>query len=67
MPRYYRRDSDGLPRAWLELMRRAISTTIWRFSTTRMLHKYAELLYLPAAGVDPGVPAAKRRVVTEAG
>jgi starch phosphorylase len=67
VPRYYRRDSDGLPRAWLELMRRAISTTIWRFSTTRMLHEYAELLYLPAAGVDFGVPAAKRRVVTEAG
>ena len=67
VPRYYRRDADGLPRAWLELMRRAISTTIWRFSTTRMLHEYAELLYLPAAGVDPAVATAKRRVVTEAG
>ena len=67
VPRYYRRDPDGLPRAWLELMRRAISTTIWRFSTTRMLHEYAELLYLPAAGVDPAVATARRRVVTEAG
>jgi glycogen phosphorylase len=67
VPRYYGRGPDGLPRGWLELMKRAISTTIWRFSTTRMLHVYAELLYLPAVGVVPAVAAAKRRVVTEAG
>jgi starch phosphorylase len=67
VPRYYERGADGLPRRWLEIMKRAISTTLWRFSTTRMLHEYAELLYLPAAGVDPVVAAAKRRVVTEAG
>ncbi|MFH1475505.1 MAG: alpha-glucan family phosphorylase [Chloroflexota bacterium] len=67
VPRYYGRDADDLPRGWLELMKRAISTTIWRFSTTRMLHEYAELLYLPAAGIEPAVAAARRRVVTEAG
>ncbi|HYN48306.1 MAG TPA: alpha-glucan family phosphorylase [Candidatus Nanopelagicales bacterium] len=67
VPRYYGRDADGLPRGWLELMKRAMSTTIWRFSTTRMLHEYSELLYLPAAGVEPAVATAKRRVVTEAG
>ncbi len=66
-PRYYGRGADGLPHGWLELMKRAMSTTIWRFSTTRMLHEYAELLYLPAAGVDPAVTTPKRRVVTEAG
>jgi hypothetical protein len=32
-------------------MKRAITTTLWRFSTTRMLHEYIELGYLPAAGV----------------
>jgi starch phosphorylase len=67
VPRYYGRGADGLPRGWLELMKRAISTTIWRFSTTRMIHEYAELLYLPAAGVDPALATPKRRVVTEAG
>jgi len=66
VPRYYARGADGLPRGWLELMKRAMSTTIWRFSTTRMLHEYAELLYLPAAGVDPAATPARRRVVTEA-
>jgi len=67
VPRYYTRGADGLPRAWLELMKRAMSTTIWRFSTTRMLHEYAEQLYLPAAGIEPAVAEARRRVVTEAG
>jgi hypothetical protein len=49
-------------------MKRSMATTIWRFSTTRMLHEYAEQLYLPAAGVDPSGPTASRRpLVTEAG
>ncbi len=67
VPRYYTRGADGLPRGWLELMKRAMATTIWRFSTTRMLHEYAEQLYLPAAGVDPAAASPRRRVVTEAG
>jgi len=66
VPAYYERGADGLPGRWLELMRNAISSAIWRFSTTRMLHEYVELLYLPAAGVP--VPAATTpRPVTEAG
>jgi hypothetical protein len=32
-------------------MRRSIASTIWRFSTIRMLHDYIEEMYLPAAGV----------------
>jgi starch phosphorylase len=68
VPRYYERTPGGLPREWLALMKRSMSTTIWRFSTTRMLHEYAEQLYLPAAGVDLAEAAAARRpVVTEAG
>jgi len=51
VPEYYDRDAAGLPRAWLERMRRSISTNLWRFSTTRMLHEYTERLYLPAAGI----------------
>ncbi len=70
LPRYYDRDQQGLPRAWVDLMRRSIASTIWRFSTTRMLHEYAERLYLPAAGVTVQVRAAerqRRQIVTEAG
>ena len=66
LPAWYERDSAGLPRRWLEVMRRALATTLWRFSTTRMLHEYTERLYLPAAGVEVAVNA-PRRIVTEAG
>jgi starch phosphorylase len=47
IPAYYERDADGLPPRWLQLMRNAISSNIWRFSTTRMLHEYVDRLYLP--------------------
>jgi hypothetical protein len=48
-------------------MRRSISSTIWRFSATRMLHEYSERLYLPAAGVERTAGASGQRLVTEAG
>jgi glucan phosphorylase len=51
-PRYYQRDADGLPRAWLELMKESMTTTLWRFGTSRMLREYVEQLYLPAATGD---------------
>ncbi|MEI7743208.1 MAG: alpha-glucan family phosphorylase [Chloroflexota bacterium] len=49
IPAYYELDADGLPSRWAQLMRNSIGSTIWRFSTTRMLHEYVERLYLPAA------------------
>ncbi len=51
VPQYYERDANGIPTAWIARMRRSMATTLWRFSTTRMLHEYTERLYLPAAGV----------------
>jgi starch phosphorylase len=66
VPAYYERDAQGLPRRWVAVMRRAMATALWPFSSTRMLHEYTELLYLPAAGVrviEPDLPV----VVTEAG
>jgi starch phosphorylase len=49
VPRYYERDADGLPTAWVDQMRRSMASTLWRFSTTRMLQEYVEQMYLPAA------------------
>jgi starch phosphorylase len=66
VPRYYDRMADGFPTAWVALMRRSMATTIWRFSTTRMLHEYTERMYLPAAGV-PVVTSEPPRFVNEAG
>jgi starch phosphorylase len=52
VPEYYERDEKGIPARWVQRMRRSIATTLWQFSTTRMLHEYTERLYLPAAGVE---------------
>jgi starch phosphorylase len=54
VPAYYELDAKGLPATWIGWMRRSMAAAIWRFSTTRMLHEYAERLYLPAAGVREG-------------
>ncbi len=69
VPTYFDRDASGVPKAWVRIMRRAIATTIWQFSTTRMLQEYAERMYLPAAGIEPAVSALRVRqpIVTEAG
>ncbi len=65
VPAYYERDGNGLPTRWLAVMRRAMASALWNFSTTRMLHEYTELLYLPAAGVP--IEAVPAPVVIEAG
>ena len=60
VPAYYDRDADGVPLRWIARMRSSIATTIWRFSTARMLHEYSERLYLPAAGIETVATKRKR-------
>jgi hypothetical protein len=43
-----------------------MATSLWQFSTTRMLQEYTELLYLPAAGVAVDRPESAP-LLTEAG
>jgi glycogen phosphorylase len=50
IPLYYDRDRDGLPRAWIARMKRAIRTLGWRFSADRMVKDYLLKTYVPAAG-----------------
>ncbi len=49
-PLYYERDGDGLPRAWIARMKRAIRTLGWRFNADRMVMDYVRHCYVPAAG-----------------
>jgi starch phosphorylase len=60
VPLYYGRDEEDTPTGWTAEMRRSIASTIWRFSTMRMLHEYTERMYLPAAGVEVRRPASRR-------
>jgi len=50
IPMYYDRDRDGLPRAWIARMKRAIRTLGGRFSADRMVMDYVRTSYIPAAG-----------------
>ncbi len=50
IPLYYQRDQDGMPRAWIRRMKRAIRTLGWRFSADRMVMDYVLKAYIPAAG-----------------
>jgi starch phosphorylase len=69
IPAYYERTSGEPPARWIEVMRNAIATNIWRFSTTRMLHEYAEELYLPGnvrAGTSRPAKSARTPAAPEA-
>jgi starch phosphorylase len=50
IPLYYQRDRDGLPRGWIQRMKRTIRTLGWRFNADRMVMDYSQKCYVPAAG-----------------
>ncbi|MEW6732434.1 MAG: alpha-glucan family phosphorylase, partial [Acidobacteriota bacterium] len=50
VPLYYELNDQGLPKRWLEYIKRALRTLGWRFNSDRMLIDYIRKCYLPAAG-----------------
>ncbi len=48
IPRFYQRDDAGIPRHWVQTVRRSMSQLCHQFSSNRMLQQYVEKLYLPA-------------------
>jgi glycogen phosphorylase len=50
IPLYYQRDKDGLPRGWINRMKRTIRTLGWRFNADRMVMDYTLKCYVPASG-----------------
>jgi glycogen phosphorylase len=57
VPLYFKRDAHDLPREWLVVMRAAIESAIWQFSTARMLTEYVDRLYLPGVRSEELAPA----------
>ncbi len=49
IPEFYRRDAQGIPRAWVARMRASMARLAPRFSSSRMAGEYLDRLYLPAA------------------
>ncbi|HEY9437212.1 MAG TPA: alpha-glucan family phosphorylase [Streptomyces sp.] len=48
-PRFYDRDGEGLPRRWIEMVRRTLVTLGPKVLAGRMVREYVERLYAPAA------------------
>jgi starch phosphorylase len=49
IPRFYARDTEDLPKEWIQQMRNSMAQLTRRFSSNRMLQDYVEQHYLPAA------------------
>ncbi len=46
IPTFYERDATGLPRKWIQKVRRAMVTLVPQFNTWRMVQEYATKYYL---------------------
>jgi starch phosphorylase len=46
IPLFYKRDEQGIPRQWIQRVRRAMATLVPQFTTSRMVREYAEKYYL---------------------
>lgn len=49
VPRFYERDSNGVPRRWMQIVKEAIRTVAPRFCARRMVKQYASEFYAPMA------------------
>jgi len=45
VPLYYDRDSDGVPRRWIAMMKRAIQSLAPEYNSDRMVQDYAQKIY----------------------
>lgn len=45
IPRFYERDAENIPRAWVAMMKRAVQTLVPAFNSDRMAAEYAEKIY----------------------
>jgi starch phosphorylase len=46
IPTFYNRDANGIPRQWIQKIRRAMVTLVAKFSTDRMVRDYVQNYYL---------------------
>ena len=49
VPAFYERSGDGLPRKWIQRIKRTIDACAPVFTTHRMVREYTESCYMPAA------------------
>lgn len=49
IPEFYKRDTNGIPTAWVARMRESLARLTLHFSANRMVREYAEQYYIPLA------------------
>ncbi len=49
IPLFFKRDKGGLPHEWIQLMKGSIASSLYSFSTARMIRDYVDEMYTPAA------------------
>jgi len=49
VPCFYQRDTSGLPKQWISLIRESMASLTTQYSSNRMLREYVERYYLPLA------------------
>jgi glycogen phosphorylase len=47
IPCFFERDEHGIPRRWIQMIRRAMATLVPQFTTDRMVKEYTQTYYLP--------------------
>ncbi len=47
IPMFWNRDANGIPRQWIQRIRRAMITLTHKYNTWRMVQEYTEKYYLP--------------------
>jgi len=55
VPLFFDRDANGIPRKWIQRIRRAMVTLVPQFTTDRMVKEYTQKYYLVKG--PPGAPA----------
>ena len=47
IPLFFERDANGIPRRWIQMIRRAMVTLVPQFNTWRMVQEYTRKYYVP--------------------
>jgi len=48
IPLFFNRDANGIPREWIQRIRRAMATLVPQYNTWRMVQEYTRKYYLPS-------------------
>ncbi len=48
-PMFYERDTSGIPRQWIHMVKESMSKLVPRFNADRMVREYLQQMYLPTA------------------